>query len=150
MNALAKAAKPLLSWCCGSGICGSRFIDWDEDEVNHTPVRNPGYDFVAARMDVGLSMLVPLREWRMPQRVLILLSTLAAILNRLAEYVLPTEREFGAGRPAVVTVSAPSRSIGLRRGRVSPVRRSVGGHVWRQARSALPTTRSSFRSRSSG
>ena len=33
MNALAKPGRPLLSWCRGSGICGSRFIDWDEDEV---------------------------------------------------------------------------------------------------------------------
>src|SRR4029453_19625023 len=38
LNALAKAGKPLLSWCCGSGICGSTFIDWDKDEVNHQPV----------------------------------------------------------------------------------------------------------------
>jgi hypothetical protein len=150
MNALAKATKPLLSWCCGSGNCGSRFIDWDEDEVKHKPVRNPGYDSIAARMDVGLSMLVPLKEWSVPQGILVLLSALAAILNRIVEYVVPTEREFGVGRPAVVAVSAPLQSIGVRLGRVYPVRRSAGGQVWRQARSTLPTTRSFFRSRSSG
>jgi len=53
MNALAKAAKPLLSWCCGSGICGSRFIDWDEDEVNHTPVRESGIRFCRCKNGCG-------------------------------------------------------------------------------------------------
>jgi len=101
-------------------------------------------------MNVGLSMLVSLREWNMPQGVLFLLSTLAAILDRIAEYVVPAEWEFRAGRPAVVTVSIPLRSVRARLGRVRPLRQAVGGQVWRQARSALPTTRSSFRSRSSG
>jgi hypothetical protein len=95
--------------------------------------------YVAARMNVGLSMLVPF-----------LLSTLATILNKIALYVVPAEHELGAGRPTGVTVSALSGSIGVRLARVNPVQRSVGGHVWRQARSALPATRSSFRSRFSG
>ena len=42
-------------------------------------------------MNVGLSMLVPLREWNLSQGVLFLLSTLAAILDRIAEYVVPAE-----------------------------------------------------------
>lgn len=141
------AGKPLLSWCCGSGICGSRFIDREEEEVHHAPVNNPGYDDIAVRMNVGLSMLVPLREWNLSQGVLFLLSTLAAILDRIAEYVVPAEPEFGAGRRAVVMVSAPLRSVRSRLLRVSPLRQATGGQVWRQARSALPTTRSSFRSR---
>ena len=98
-------------------------------------------------MDVGFSMLVRLKEWSVPEGVLVLLSTLAAILNKIAQYVVSAEHEFGAGRPAAVTVSAPLAPIGVRLARVSPVRQSVGGHVWRQARSALPATRPSFRSR---
>ena len=53
MNALAKAGKPLLSWCCGSGICGSRFIDWDKDEVNHQPVGIRDTIYVAVRDGCG-------------------------------------------------------------------------------------------------
>jgi hypothetical protein len=101
-------------------------------------------------MDVGLLMLVPLREWKLSQGVLFLLSTLAAILDRIAEYVVPTEREFGMDRPAVVMVSAPLQSVRARLRRMSPLRQAVGGQAWRQARSALPTTRSSFRSRFPG
>jgi len=101
-------------------------------------------------MNVGFSMLIPLREWNALQGVLLLLSTLAAILDRIAEYVVPAEREFGADRRAAVAVSEPARSFELCLARVSPIRRAVGGQVWRQARSALPTTRSSFRSRFSG
>src|SRR6476469_9453434 len=111
---------------------------------------NPGYDYIAVRMNVGLSMLVSLREWSLSQGVLFLLSFFTAVLDRIAEYVVPAEWEFRAGRPAVVTVSAPLRSVRARLGRVRPLRQAVGGQVWRQARSALPTTRSSFRSRSSG
>jgi hypothetical protein len=99
-------------------------------------------------MNVGLSMLVPLREWNLSQGVLFLLSTLAAILDRIAECVVPAEREFRTRKPAVVTVSAPLRSARL--ARVSPLRQAVVGQVWRQARSALPTTHSSCRSRSTG
>jgi hypothetical protein len=149
MNALAKAGKPLLSWCCGSGICGSRFIDRELGRGQLDTGKEPGYDYVAARMNVGMSMLVPLREWNLSQGVLFLLSTLTAILDRIAEYVVPAEWESRAGEPAVVSVSAPLRSVRSRLARVSPLRQAVGGQVWRQARSALPTTRSSFRSRSS-
>src|SRR4029079_5682102 len=53
VNALAKARKPLLSWCCGSGICGSRFIDRDKDEVNHQPVTIPGYDLRRCKNECG-------------------------------------------------------------------------------------------------
>src|ERR1044071_6935511 len=98
-------------------------------------------------MDVGSSMLVPLREWNVSQGVLLLLSTLVVFLDRIAEYVMPAEREFGAGRRPALSVAEPIGPFGLRLARVSPVRRAVGGQVWRQARSALPTTRSSFRSR---
>ena len=101
-------------------------------------------------MNVGLSMLVPLREWNLSQGVLILLSTFAAILDRIAEYVMPADRECRAGKLAVVTVSAPFPPVRLRIGRVSPLRQAEGTQMWRQARSALPTTRSFFRSRSSG
>jgi hypothetical protein len=101
-------------------------------------------------MDVGLSMLVPLREWNLSQGVLFLLSALGAILDRVAEYLMPAERGFGAGRPATVAVLVPLRAVGLRLARMSPPRQAVGGQVWRQARSALPTTHSSFHSRFSG
>jgi hypothetical protein len=102
-------------------------LNWDEDEVNHTPVRNPDTTESLARMDVDLSMLVRLKEWSVPQGILVLLSALAAVLNRVAEYVVPTEREFGAGRPAFVAASSPLRSIGARLGRIYPVPRPAGG-----------------------
>jgi len=69
-------------------------------------------------MDVGLLMLVPLKEWNLWQGVLLLLSTLVAILDRIAEYLVPAEREFGAGRPAAVTVSAPLGTVRSRLARM--------------------------------
>jgi len=65
-------------------------------------------------MDVGLSMLVPMREC-VSQGLLRLLS---AILNVIAEYVVPTDREIDIAKPAVVTVSVPLRSVGSRVGRM--------------------------------
>src|SRR5690349_22816945 len=100
-------------------------------------------------MDVGSSMLVPLKEWNVPQAVLLLLATVAAILEGITEYVVAAEEGFRAGTRTAVSVSEPLGPFGLRLVRVSPLRGAVGGQVWRQARSALPTTRSSFRSRSS-
>jgi hypothetical protein len=66
------------------------------------------------------------------------------------EYVVPAEPKFGSGRTVAVTVSTPIRSFGSRLNRESPIGKAVDGHSWRQARSALPTTRSSFQSRPLG
>ena len=94
-------------------------------------------------------MLVSLKEWELSQGVLLLLSTFALLLDNVLEYMLPSGREFSEGRCVAVTVSEPAGSFGWRLARVS-LRRTVGAQVWRQARSTLPTTRSSFRSRSLG
>jgi hypothetical protein len=99
-------------------------------------------------MDVGLSMLVLLGKWSAVQgAVFQLLSTLAAMLSRVAEYVLPTESEFSHGRLAVVPL--PLRSVGLQFTRVSRCHRAERVRVRRQARSVDPATRSFFRSRHS-
>ena len=102
-------------------------------------------------MDVDLSMLAPLREWSVFQGFVLLLSALPAILDRLVEHVLPTEPALGRSRPALVSISVPPHLV---RSRFTGVSRYPGaeGSVsgWKQARSVLPTPRSSLRSRDSG
>jgi hypothetical protein len=65
-------------------------------------------------MDVGFSMMLTLREWNVFQGVLLLLSTLTVVLDRIVEYVVPAEPKFGSGRTVAVTVSTPIRSFGSR------------------------------------
>ena len=103
-------------------------------------------------MDVGLSMLVPLREWSVFQGFVLLLSALPAILDRLVEHVLPTEPALGPSRPALVSIiSVPPRLVRSRFIGVSRYPRADGSvSGWKQARSVLPTPRSSLRSRDSG
>jgi len=99
-------------------------------------------------MDVGLSMLVPLREWSVFQGFVLLLSALPALLDRLVEHVLPTEPALGRSRPALVSVSVSPRLVCSRFTRVSRYPRADGSvSGWKQARSVLPTPRSSLRGR---
>ncbi|HEX8750059.1 MAG TPA: hypothetical protein VF732_03020, partial [Nitrospira sp.] len=66
--------------------------------------------------------------------VLLLLSTLVAMLSRAAEYLLPTGPGFGCGRLALVPV--PVRSIDSQITLVSRCHRAASRSLqWRQARS---------------
>lgn len=91
-------------------------------------------------------MLVPLKKWRAVQGVMLLLSTLAATLGRLVESVLPTGAEFSGNRLLLL----PVRSVGARTRRVRRFAQAErGGPVRGPARSQIPATRASFRSRDS-
>lgn len=89
-------------------------------------------------------MLVPLREWKCMRGADLLLSTLIAMLGKLVEWVLPTGRMSGEGRPVLLpvrSVHVPTRGV-VRSYRAERVLTGRG-----QARSVNPATRSFSRVR---
>lgn len=89
-------------------------------------------------------MLVPLREWRAVEAGIFLLSTLAAVLGRIVECMLPTRTDFSGSR----LVLLPVHTVGARTRRLVRYDRANRGFLVREAaRSTIPATRASSRSR---
>ena len=96
-------------------------------------------------MDAGSLMLALLNgELRVVQGLVLLLSTLGAMLYRMVESMLPTGSEFGGNK----LVLLPVRTSGAcKKGLWRPRNGEEGFPTREPARTILPSTRSSLKSR---